>query len=236
MLGRLEQAMSTLVLLRQSFDRASKDCATDAALQVKPSLMIEDQTFQEIFGPIAEVFQNGRLYSENGHMGVPETILEMYSMCSEAFSKEPIDEEEGYEVQLRREELKNILHSTAETAKDHGVDQNGMRLADIDFFSLPDFLDLIRYAAVIQRRSLHNGDVYKALNTTADEIKAAEKRLWRPRGEGPKVMPADDYASQEVSEEKLPQGENLFDTIEDTEIGNDGIADDYDSQQGLDVA
>lgn len=175
-------------LLRVNFNRVADVYVRDERFQIRPSLRIEDQTFHEILEPVTYVFEDGRIYTQKQQMGIPETLEELRCMVLEAQTTHSTKDSCTRE---RRTELLNILQSIKEKAEE-GVDANGMRAADMDFFSLPELTDVIREAAITHSEYLHNDDIAEALAAVAGNIESAQKRLWRPQAL-PKFAAADDY-------------------------------------------
>jgi|GEM_PF-3034435 len=183
--------MRSLANLRNEFDRVAH-AALDERFQVKPSLRIEEQTFQEILEPIFQVFEDDPVYTQNRNLDVPNMLDEMRRMCLEAHTKST---RRGC-AREDRTNLVNTLQSIKDKA-DEGVDANGMRAADMDFFSLPDLIPSIREAVDIHYESLDRDEIAKALSDVANNIESAQKRLWRPEFPSPEltsgVVAADNY-------------------------------------------
>ena len=191
--------MSSLIYLRQKFKQAARTVALDDSLQDRPSLRIEDATFRNIFGPVAQVFEEGRIYAQNKPLDIPEMIEELRSMVLEAQTTHSTKDGSTRE---RRTDLLNILQSIKERAEE-GVDIHGMRAADMDFFSLQDLTDVIREAALTHSEYLHNDDIAQTLMSVAQNVETAHKHLWHPT-ELPQFATADDYG-QEDKEPKPKQ-------------------------------
>jgi hypothetical protein len=191
--GRLlensKDKMSALISLRQNFMRVADCVACDPRFQDKPSLLIEEQTFCEILEPVKAVFEKGRFYSQKKVLDVPELLEELRYMCRDAQTTHNTKDSCTRE---RRTELLNVLQSIKEKAEE-GVDANGMRAADMDFFSLPELTDVIREAAMTHSEYLHHDDIAEALTVVAGNIESAQKRLWYPRALPVNNLAADDY-------------------------------------------
>jgi len=199
--NRVQEYMSSLIPICRDFNCAVKQTQHDPAFSQRPSLMIEDQTFRDLFAPIRDVMEGNRFRaSYNLHAGhkapdVPEMIEEMRRMCLEAQLSHTT--RDGC-TRGRRTELLNILESIKERAEE-GVNPLGMRSADMDFFSLPDLTDVIRESAMTHSEFLHNPDVSNALMNVADRIESAQKRLWRPEAQATPIAAyaaADSYYAQ----------------------------------------
>jgi len=164
-------------LLRVNFNRVADVYVRDARFAYRPSLRIEDRTFHDILEPVEHVFEGSRIYPQKQKMDIPEMIEELRCMCLEA---QTTHSTKDISTRERRTELLNILQSIKEKAEE-GVDANGMRAADMDFFSLPELTDVMREAAMTHSEYLHNNDIAEVLSAVAGNIESAEKRLWRPR-------------------------------------------------------
>ena len=181
--------MSSLVQLRQEFKYAAKAATLDESLRIRPSFMIEDQTFHDIFDSVQRVFENGRVYSGNEQMDIPGMIEECRHMCLEAYTTSSRQDEY---TRNSRTELLNALQCIKETAEEYGVDENGKRAADMWLSSLHEYADVIREAAVIHREYLHNEDIAQALFDIARNTGQAYKRLLYTNLPD-NLMAADDY-------------------------------------------
>ncbi len=222
--------MSALVQLRHNFKRAADAVSLEERFKIRPSLRIEDQTFREILEPVVHVFDGSRMYPQKQAMGVPEMIEELRCMVLEAQTTHSTKDGSTRE---RRTELLNVLQSIKEKAEE-GVDVNGMRAADMDFFSLPELTDVIREAAMTHSEYLHNNDIAEVLTAVAGNIETGHKRLWRPKALPANNMAADDYSLEEKATGQIPTGgKNLWDS---DLLPGDMIADDHCKPAAYDAA
>ncbi|MCK5374064.1 MAG: hypothetical protein KAJ40_02155 [Alphaproteobacteria bacterium] len=168
--------MDSLLQLRQEFRCAAMKVEQQECLLERPSIMIEDKTFQGILTPVREIMEGEAIYSNKQKFSVPDMLEELRKMCLEAQTSHTTKDGSTRE---RRTELLNILQSIKEQAEE-GVDANGMCMVDMDFFYLPRLTDVIREAAMTHSEFLHNSEISEALMHVADNIEVAEKRLWTP--------------------------------------------------------
>lgn len=192
--------MSTPAIIRPDFNYAARDVAHDPDFSERPSLRIPETLFQEILAPIRKVFENDRIYTQKKNLDVPNMLEEMRYMISEAQTAQ--NTKDSY-TRERGNDLLNTVQNIKECAEE-GVDENGMRAADMDFFSLHELTDVIRKAAMTHLEYLHNEDIHDALMGVAENIDGAHKRLWQPKASLKGIDVADDYkpASQHIDEVK----------------------------------
>lgn len=162
--------------------------------QERPSIMIEAATVEQILAPIKELFKEDHLY--NGDMRLSQQVEELRTMSIEAQSAHKT--QDGC-TRERRCEYTNILQGVLESMED-GRDAQGMIPADMDFFSWPDYLDVMREDAMTYSEFLNNSDVCDAMIETARNVEGAQKRLWSPSGEyAAAPQAADDYYFEAAS-------------------------------------
>ncbi len=176
--------MGVPVPLRIDFNRTA-GVYTHGIFAEVPSLMIEEETFLDIFEPIGRILKEDELFM--AEPDIPDMIDEMRTMCLEAHATST----RGSFAREDRNKLINTLQSIKEKAEE-GVDENGMRAADMSFFSLHNLIHEIREAAMIHGEYLNNAHVAEALDKVADNIQSSNNHLWRPQ-KLPKFAIADDY-------------------------------------------
>ncbi len=172
--------MSISAKMKQQFFKAADAALSDAALQQRPVVNVEIETFRQILAPIEELLDDDPVYSQY-EMGIEHQIEELRRMCLEAQAAHTTKDTC---TKQRRSELLNVLQGVMENIQETA--KNNSQFIQIDFgelFALSDLTDVIQEAGMTHSEFLNNNEASQALFTTAKNIDAAQKRLWLPAPE-----------------------------------------------------
>ena len=151
----------------------SKAAGKNLLLQDSPNRIVSKEMFEQILEPINQIMINNPVYS-NVEIDIPERLKELRQICSDVQVRHVTDD---YILKIGRSELLNALQSLLESSK---VANNGNITANNeDLFALANLSDVIRENAKIYREFMKSPLIADALYQTADNIDAAQERLWK---------------------------------------------------------
>ena len=159
-----------LLRIRGQFSRAAR---ASAPLQDGPVMRMSEDIFHQIFEPILQIMINTPIHSDND-IGINLQIKEFRQICNEAQMFHNTDD---YILKLGRGELLNTLENILENTKK----SNGglVVMEGKDLLALSSLTDVIRGNAKTYKEFMKLPLIATALDDVADNIDAAQSRLWR---------------------------------------------------------
>ncbi len=169
--------MSISANMKQQFFKAADAALSDQALQQRPVVNIEVETFQQILAPIEDLLDSDPVYGQY-EIGIDHQIEELRKMCLEAQAAHTTRDTC---TKQRRSELLNVLQSVLENIQETIDDNSQFIQVDFgDLFALSDLTDVIYEAGMTHGEFLNHNSASQALFATAKNIDEAQKRLWLP--------------------------------------------------------
>ena len=169
--------MSISAKMKQQFFKAADDALSDSALQQRPVVNIDMETFRQILAPIEGLLDGDPVFSQY-ETGVEHQIEELRRMCLEAQAAHTTKDTC---TKQRRSELLNVLQGVLENIQETSNKDSQFVQVDFgDLFALSDLTDVIHEAGMTHGEFLNHHEASQALFSTAKNIDEAQKRLWLP--------------------------------------------------------
>ncbi len=148
-----------------------KVAANSPQYQEKPSLDIEEETFEQILMPIELLLNRDGRHETKTY----QKMQELRQICNEAQVYHTTDDDS---LKQRRNELSYTLQELSESLQDAVNNKVNVKYDNIT--ALPNLIDIIKSDAKIYKEFMGHPLVADALDQVAGNITSAEANLWYP--------------------------------------------------------